>query len=129
MAIADRVGRSLGLDTEEAAASILNVVSENMVQAIEDITINQGIDPREAILVGGGGAAGLNAVQIARRLNCPQVIIPAVAATLSAAGALMSDLSRKSSRTCFTTSKAFDFHTQPDFTSNIGSMFQLRFVW
>ena len=108
-AIANRVGRSLGLATEEAAASILNMVSENMVQAIEDITINQGIDPREAILVGGGGAARLNAVQIARRLGCPQVIIPAVAATLSAAGALMSDLSREFSRTCLTTGKAFDF--------------------
>ena len=30
-------------------------------QAIEEITVNQGIDPRSAVLVGGGGAAGLNA--------------------------------------------------------------------
>ena len=37
---------------------------------IEEITVNQGIDPRGAVLVGGGGAAGLNAVAIARRLGC-----------------------------------------------------------
>ena len=41
-----------------------------MVAAIEEITVNQGIDPRGAVLVGGGGAAGFNAVAIARRLGC-----------------------------------------------------------
>ena len=38
-------------------------------QAIEEITIHQGIDPRQAVLVGGGGAAGFNTVAIARRLG------------------------------------------------------------
>ena len=67
-----------------------------MVGAIEEITINQGIDPREAVLVGGGGAAGLNAVGDRRAgCGCPEVIIPAVGAALSAAGALMSDLTRE----------------------------------
>ena len=108
-AVAEQIGAPLGRSPEAAAAAILDVVSENMVRAIEDVTINQGIDPREAVLVGGGGAAGLNAVRIARRLGCRQVIIPAVAPTLSAAGALTSDLSREFSRTSFTTTGAFDF--------------------
>ena len=99
----------LGLAAEGAAAAVLDVVSENMVHAIEDITVNQGIDPREAILVGGGGAAGLNCVRIARRLGCARVVIPGVGAALSAAGALMSDLSADFSRTAFTTSHRFDF--------------------
>src|SRR5262249_23853495 len=60
-------------------------------------------------LVGGGGAAGLNAVRIARRLGCPKVVIPAVGATLSAASALMSDLGTEFGATCFTTSRHFDF--------------------
>ena len=80
-----------------------------MVHAIEDITVNQGIDPREAVLVGGGGAAGLNCVRIARRLGCAKVVIPGVGAALSAVGALMSDLSADFSRTAFTTSHRFDF--------------------
>ena len=46
-------------------------------------------------LIGGGGAAGLNAVAIARRLGCRAVVIPEVGAALSAAGALMSDLARR----------------------------------
>ncbi len=107
--IKTRVGDSLGLDTQATAAAIINVTSENMVQAIEDVTINQGIDPREAILIGGGGAAGLNAVQIARRLGCTEIIIPASAATLSATGALMSDLSTEYSQTWVSFSNRFDF--------------------
>ena len=110
-AVARHIGAALGLDVEAAAAAILDVVTENMVQAIEDITINQGIDPREAMLIGGGGASGLNSVSIARRLGCRKVLIPAVGATMSAAGALMSDLSTGFSRTAFTTSDRFDFST------------------
>jgi N-methylhydantoinase A len=79
-----------------------------MVQAIMDITVNQGIDPREAMLIGGGGAAGLNSTAIARRLGCPRAIIPEVGAALSAAGAMMSDLTSQYRRTLFTTSEAFD---------------------
>ena len=106
-AIAEKIGAPLGVGAHEAAAAVLDVVSQNMVHAIEDITINQGVDPREAVLIGGGGAAGLNSVQIARRLGCKRVVIPDVGATLSAAGALMSDLSTEFSRTTFTTSDRF----------------------
>jgi N-methylhydantoinase A len=93
-AIAAEVATPLGLGTRDAAAAMLRVATERMVSAIEEITIHQGIDPREAVLVGGGGAAGLNTVAIARLLGCREVIIPAVAPAISAAGALISDLSR-----------------------------------
>jgi len=108
-AVGEQLAAPLGLTAEGAAASVLDVVSENMVHAIEDITVNQGIDPREAVLVGGGGAAGLNCVRIARRLGCRRVVMPGIGAALSAAGALMSDLSAEFSRTAFTTSHRFDF--------------------
>jgi N-methylhydantoinase A len=60
------------------------------------------------VLVGGGGAAGFNAVAIARRLGCPAIVMPSVGAVLSAAGALMSDLTAEYGGTCFTTSGDFD---------------------
>ena len=69
---------------QEAAAAIIAIATENMVQAIVDITVNQGIDPRDAILIGGGGAAGLNSTAIARRLGSGRVVIPEVGAALSA---------------------------------------------
>src|SRR5262249_40858021 len=69
-AIDRHVGAPLGVSIEAAAAAIIALVTETMAGAIEDITVNQGIDPRGAVLVGGGGAAGLNSVAIARRLHC-----------------------------------------------------------
>ncbi len=107
-AIQRRTADPLSLSLQEAAASIVSVATENMVQAIADITVNQGIAPSDSVLIGGGGAAGLNAVFIARRLGCPEVIFPDVGAALSAAGALMSDLSMEYRAMLFTTSDAFD---------------------
>ena len=109
-AIETHVAGKLGLSLHEAAAAIMSVATENMVHAIEDITVNQGIDPREAAIVGGGGAAGLNAVAIARRLGCGQVILPEVAAALSAHGALISELRAEYSGTLYTSTAAFDFN-------------------
>jgi N-methylhydantoinase A len=107
-AIARQVAKPLGLDVTRAAAAILAVATENMAQAIVDITVNQGIDPRDAVLIGGGGAAGLNSVQIARRLGCRRLVIPAVGAALSAAGALMSDLRADFHQACLVHTGHFD---------------------
>lgn len=108
-AITRDVAGPLGLSLDEAAAAIIAVATENMVQAILDMTVNQGIDPREAVLVGGGGAAGLNSVLIARRLEAPRLLIPEVGAALSAAGALMSDLTAQFHATLFVRSADFDY--------------------
>jgi len=107
-AIEDRIAGPLGLSCHEAAAAILNVATQNMVHAIEDITIKQGIDPSKAVLIGGGGAAGLNSVLIGQRLNCDTLIIPETGAALSAAGALMSDLSARHAVVCHMSTGAFD---------------------
>jgi N-methylhydantoinase A len=103
-----QVARPLDLRLEEAASAVLRVATEHMVRAIEEITLHQGIDPRSAVLVGGGGAAGLNSVAIARRLGCQQLIVPAVGPALSAAGALLSDLSADFAATLTTTTADFD---------------------
>ena len=87
-ALEREVASKLGLGIEDAAAAVLALATEKMVGAIEEITINQGIDPGSAVLIGGGGAAGLNAVAVARRLGCREVVIPETGAALSAAGAL-----------------------------------------
>jgi N-methylhydantoinase A len=107
-AISAQIAGPLGVEVTQAAAAILAVATENMAQAIVDITVNQGIDPRQAVLIGGGGAAGLNSVQIARRLGCRRLVIPAVGAALSAAGALMSDLRADFHRACLVHSANFD---------------------
>ena len=98
----------LGLDRDQAALAVVRIATENMVHAIEEITINQGIDPRDAVLLGGGGAAGLNLVAIAKRLGCPQVLVPETGAALSAAGALLSDLGADFAITSVTRTDSYD---------------------
>lgn len=107
-AIEADVAGPLGLSVEEAALSILDLTTEGMVNAIEDITVKQGIDPQETVMIGGGGAAGINAVLIARRLRCDTIIFPDVGAALSAAGAMMSELTTEYSRIGFMKTTAFD---------------------
>jgi N-methylhydantoinase A len=107
-AITERVGTPLGLDQHAAAAAILELATEHMVHAIESVTVDQGIDPAAAVLIGGGGASGLNAGRIAARLGCDTVVIPEHAAVMSAAGALMSDLTASFNVTAITSSEAFD---------------------
>jgi N-methylhydantoinase A len=108
-AIEREIASKLELDVRQAAAAVLQLVTEHMVNAIEGVTLSQGIDPRTAVLVAGGGAAGLNSVALAGRLRCRRVLIPAVGAALSAAGALMSDLRSDFAATLFMTTNRFDF--------------------
>jgi len=103
-AIERDVAAPLGLGLPEAASAILRLATENMVSAIEEITINQGIDPRGAVLVGG-----LNSVAIARRLGCKTLLIPEVGAALSAAGALMSELRADHRALYYSATDNFDF--------------------
>jgi N-methylhydantoinase A len=106
--IGHEVARKLGVSVEEAATAIIEVATENMVHAIADITVKQGIDPADTVMIGGGGAAGLNAVAIGRRLSCAGVVFPQLGATMSAAGAMMSELTMEVSTTCFMTSSSFN---------------------
>jgi len=107
-AIEEHLTSRLGMSAQDAALAVVRVATENMVQAIMEITVNQGVDPAKAVLIGGGGAAGLNSERIGARLGCPTVLIPDVGAALSAAGALMSDLISDERATLFADTGAFD---------------------
>ena len=108
-ALKERVAGPLGLELDEAALAVRELTVARMVSAIEDISVSQGVDPRGVTLVSGGGAGGLNAVPIAKRLGCGHVLIPAGASTLSALGALLSDLVMEFAGTVITKSEKFDF--------------------
>ncbi|WP_246658473.1 hydantoinase/oxoprolinase family protein [Mesorhizobium sp. GR13] len=107
-AIRREVAEPLGKDVEVAAQDIVALATEHMVQAIMDITVNQGIDQTQAMFVAGGGAAGLNCVAIARRLGCRGVLVTEAGAALSASGALISDLTAHHQAMFHTRSDSFD---------------------
>jgi N-methylhydantoinase A len=108
-AIVAKVGEPLGLSAEEGAEAILRVASESMRGFITDMTVSQGRDPRQCILIAGGGAAGLNIVRIARDLGVRQIVIPRLAAGLSATGGQFSDISATFSVGRYANSASFDY--------------------
>jgi N-methylhydantoinase A len=83
-AVASRLAEPLGIGVEQAAASVLAIVSESMRGLLTDLTVAQGRDARECLMVAGGGAAGLNIVHIAREAGIRTLIVPKLAAGLSA---------------------------------------------
>jgi N-methylhydantoinase A len=79
-----------------------------MADAIREITINEGVDPREATIVAGGGAAGMTIVPIVDAIGCTKVLIPPTAGALSAAGGHFTDVIGEFTVSCATTVAEFD---------------------
>lgn len=103
--IAARLGKSV----EDTALAIVTVANENMIKAIQEITVKEGFNPADSILVAGGGAAGLNILPIARALGMQRVLIPSTAGALSACGAHFSDIVREVSASRYASTDSFDF--------------------
>jgi N-methylhydantoinase A len=106
--IRERLAEPLGLTVEEAAEAVLVVASEQMRGLVVDCTVSQGRDARECMMVAGGGAAGINIVRIAREIGLREIIIPKLAAGLSAVGGVYTDIAASFSRGHHTLSSQFD---------------------
>jgi N-methylhydantoinase A len=82
-----------------AAQGVLTVANTNMERALRRISVERGYDSREFALLPFGGAGGLHAVDLARSLRIPQIIVPNSAGALSAIGVLTADVVKDQSRT------------------------------
>jgi N-methylhydantoinase A len=102
-----KVADELGLGVRETAWGILSIASESMVKAVHEITIAQGLNPQESTLVAGGGAAGINIMQIANELGSQRVILPKVASALSASGMHFADIVKEEAAALITSSESF----------------------
>ena len=80
--------RAAGLDrTPEAiAAGFLEVANASMAEAIRQVSVSRGVDPRGCALVGFGGAGGQHVCAIARDLGMRDVLLHPFAGVLSAYG-------------------------------------------
>jgi len=115
-----RIAETLGQSIDDAAAGIMIIASEHMVDAIKEITINEGVDPRDSLLVAGGGAAGLSIVLIARELGCERVLVPRLAGALSACGAQYTDIVTEFGVNRLTQSTQFAYDAVNDVMRRLG---------
>jgi N-methylhydantoinase A len=114
------VARPLGLAAEAAADAVLTVFAETTRAFISEMTVTQGLDPRRCLVVAGGGASGLTIATVARELGIQHVVVPTLAAGLSAVGGQYADVVATSSRAFRTTTRAFDRDGVNDALAAIG---------
>lgn len=81
-----------GLEPVAFAEGILAISNAAMADAMRTITVSQGVDPREFILVAFGGAGPMAAAALAKELDIQEVLIPRFPGTFSAWGMLQTDL-------------------------------------
>jgi N-methylhydantoinase A len=76
----------------EIAWAIYMLVTEQMIRAIENITIEDGLDPRICTLICGGGATGCHAGYFIKNASFKRGLLPRFGATLSAFGGLLANV-------------------------------------
>mgnify|MGYP001265018628 CR=1 FL=1 len=102
-AIDEQLARPLGVSWVRAAQGVLEVVTANIVGAVRKISVERGHDPRELTLVAFGGAGPIHALEVARSLEIPRVLIPRLPGVFSAYGMLGADIRYPIYRTWFHT--------------------------
>ena len=106
-AAVSRIAEQLGIDVIEAAYAIHTTCNHHMIVAIEDITVNEGIDPRDSYLVAGGGATACHIGEMTNVLGIKRFMIPSFSAGLSAYGGLISDIRWEETATLHTDDRHF----------------------
>ncbi|HEY7165530.1 MAG TPA: hydantoinase/oxoprolinase family protein [Candidatus Binatia bacterium] len=86
------IATPLGMDATRAAYGAYQVVNANMVDAIREVSVRRGHDPRQFLLVAAGGAGPIHASAIAGELDIPLMLVPRDASVMCAVGQLLSDL-------------------------------------
>jgi N-methylhydantoinase A len=87
------LGEQLGLSAEEAALGVVRVANATMERALRAVSVEQGYDPRNFVLLPFGGAGPLHACDLAAALDIRRILCPVIPGVLSAYGMLVADMS------------------------------------
>jgi N-methylhydantoinase A len=86
------LGRPLGLDAWQTSEGILEITAWNQANAIRQVSVKRGLDPRDYTLVAFGGAGPLLAGRLLDLLSLRAALIPPSPGNLSALGLLVVDV-------------------------------------
>jgi len=84
--------RPLGLSVEEAAAGVIRLLEQNLLHAVERLSIERGHNPATFTLVAAGGAGPMHGTNVARALGSRRALLPRAAGAFCAMGMLQSDV-------------------------------------
>ncbi len=102
-ALREKLVLPFGLEGENdllrMAAGVLTIATVIMAGSIKRVSVERGRDPRDYALFAYGGGGPLHAVDLARELHIPTVIVPPEPGNFSAIGMLLADVRRDQSET------------------------------
>ena len=88
-ALAEQVGRPLGMSATEAAWTVYRQVNEQMARAAAVHASEHGVDLRRFALLAFGGAGPIHAAHLARSVGIRRIVVPPDPGVLSALGAVL----------------------------------------
>ena len=91
-AVETRLAKPLGLSVEDAASGVIRLLEQNLLHAVERLSIERGHNPATFTLVAAGGAGPMHGASVARSLGCKRALLPRAAGAFCAMGMLQSDV-------------------------------------
>ncbi len=98
----------LGVTVERAAEALLATTDATMARALRRVSVERGLDPRDATLIAFGGGGPLHACGLAERLGMRRIVIPPHAGVLSAIGLALAPERREAVASLVTRTEAID---------------------
>lgn len=111
------VANKLGMDVDEVAAGVYDIINSHMSDLINGITVRHGYNPKNFFLYCFGGAGPSHLPAFAGELGVKEIIIPREASTYSALGLAIADLLH--------THVLFDYNELPMDADRFNSNFKL----
>ena len=88
----EQIADPLNLSVEEAAVGIYRIACAQITDLIHEITVEQGLDPRDYVLHAFGGSCPLLCSMFGAELNVKRIIIPYTASVNCAFGLVSADV-------------------------------------
>ncbi len=83
------LAQALGITVEACAEGIVRVANHEMARAVRRVSVERGVDPRQATLVAFGGAGPLHGCDVAAIVGARTVWAPAAAGAMAALGLVL----------------------------------------
>jgi len=97
-----KIADGLDCSIEEAAVAVLRLADADAINALKLVSIQRGHDPRDFVLVVGGGGGAMHAATLGRELGVREIIIPLYPGYFSAWGMLATEPRRDFVQTALT---------------------------
>jgi N-methylhydantoinase A len=86
-----KIAEGLVCTVEEAAMAVIRLVEATMIDLLKLVSVERGHDPRDFVLIVGGGGGAMHAGVLGRELGVRQIIVPPHPGLFSAWGMLATE--------------------------------------